>query len=73
MESFRKTPSGLNPCYPLQIFLLINNNNNNNNNSNNKFHGNDKKKNTAVKTVSVEEGNEFQWVKKLTSKFETKV
>lgn len=56
MESFRKTPSGLNPSYPLQIFLLINNNNKNNSNNNN--HGNDK--NTAVKTVSVEEGNEFQ-------------
>ena len=59
MESFRKTPSGLNPSYPLQIFLLINNNNNNNNNnSNNNNNGNDK--NTAFKTVSVEEGNEFQ-------------
>lgn len=58
MESFRKTPSGLNPSYPLQIFLLINNNNKNNSNNNN--HGNDK--NTAVKTVSVEEGNEFQLV-----------
>ena len=58
MESFRKTPSGLNPSYPLQIFLLINNNNNNNSNNNN--NGNDK--NTAVKTVSVDEGNEFQLV-----------
>ena len=58
MESFRKTPSGLNPSYPLQIFLFINKNNKNNSNNNN--HGNDK--NTAVKTVSVEEGNEFQLV-----------
>ena len=43
MESFRKTPSRLNPSYPLKIFLLINNNNKNNSNSNNNNHGNDKK------------------------------
>ena len=61
MESFRKTPSGWNPSYPLQIFLLINNNNKNNSNNNN--HGNDKKKKQLLKLWASRKETNFSWFK----------